>query len=291
MTKKVLVLGVTGMLGHKLFLELSKDKALEVYGTQRSYENFLGSKENIFFGIDGDDFDTIIRVVAKIKPDIVINCIGLIKQTPLASDPLSAITVNSQLPHRIALLCGASNVRMIQFSTDCVFDGKKGFYSEKDRACPADLYGKTKLLGEVIYPHTLTIRTSIVGHELKGYLSLVEWFIRQKYIKGFKKAIFSGLTTLEVSRVVKELIIPNKSLSGLYHIASEPISKYDLLTLIDRVYGCKIKIDADSEFSLDRSLDASAFCAQTSYTPPKWEEMIEDMFLEFSQNRLYHKGD
>ena len=161
--QKILILGASGMLGHKLFFELSKDPALDIYGTLRSsdyshaFQNEFKSK--IRLGVDGDNFDTVIRALASIEPDIVINCIGLIKQTPLANDPLSAITVNAQLPHRLSLICKTAGARLIHFSTDCVFNGQKGLYCEEDEVSAQDLYGKTKFLGELSYQHCLTIRT------------------------------------------------------------------------------------------------------------------------------------
>lgn len=288
--KKILILGVSGMLGHKLFFELSKDETLDVYGTQRSssigiFSGKFASKIRV--GVDGDNFDTIIRALASIQPDIVINCIGLIKQTALSNDPLTAITVNAQLPHRISLVCKASGVRMIHFSTDCVFDGKKGGYIESDIPSAIDLYGRTKFLGEVDYPHCLTIRTSIIGHELKGYLSLVEWFLQQKIVKGYSNAIFSGLPTIEIARVLKEYVLPNDNLCGLYHLSAEAISKYDLLTLINEEYGANIKIERFDDFWLDRSLNSLIFSTKTGYKAPKWHELIQAMHNDYMMCNYY----
>jgi dTDP-4-dehydrorhamnose reductase len=292
--KKVLVLGVSGMLGHKLFFELSKDTSLDVYGTQRSSDIgiFSGSfASKIKTGVDGDNFDTIIRALASIQPDVVINCIGLIKQTALSNDPLTAITVNAQLPHRISLVCKASGARMIHFSTDCIFDGKKGEYKESDISSATDLYGRTKFLGEVDYPHCLTIRTSIIGHELKGFLSLVEWFLRQNSANGYSKAIFSGLPTVEIAKVLREYILPNDTLCGVYHLSTDAISKYDLLTLINKRYEANINIERFDDFYIDRSLDSSKFSKQTSYVAPKWEQLIEDMYIDYKKCDYYIKEE
>ncbi len=287
MKTKILILGVSGMLGHKLFLQLSKNSKFDVYGTVRGSNIdrwFFGEElsKKIRINVDGDNFDSIIRAMASFEPNIVINCIGLIKQTPLANDPLSAITVNAQLSHRISMICKTAKARLIHFSTDCVFSGKKTNYSEDDETDAQDLYGRTKLLGEVCYPHCLTIRTSIIGHEIKGYLSLIEWFLRQEgKTKGYSKAIFSGLTTLEMARVLEEYIIPNTTLHGLYHLAVNPISKYDLLKLVSRAYKKEIEIELFDKYSIDRSLNSQKFYKDTGYTPPTWDILIEQMHKDY----------
>ncbi|MFA5216554.1 dTDP-4-dehydrorhamnose reductase family protein [Sulfuricurvum sp.] len=289
--KRILILGISGMLGHKLFLELTKDSKLDVYGTKRTFdiEPFGGKfTAKIRGGVDGDNFDTIIRALASIQPDIVINCIGLIKQTALANDPLSAITVNAQLPHRLSLVCKTAGARLIHFSTDCVFDGTKGGYTEKDIPAAYDLYGQTKLLGELSYPHCLTIRTSIIGHELKGYLSLVEWFLRQKKTKGYANAIFSGLPTIEIARVVKEYVLSNDTLCGVYHLSATAISKYDLLKLINEYYSSEIQLERFDDFFIDRSLDSTAFFEKTGYEAPSWGELVRSMSHDYKECEYYH---
>ena len=283
---KVLILGGSGMLGHVLFRWLTRHSAYEVYATARSREGlaFLPPQmmERVRVGVDADNFDTIIRALASIQPDIVINCIGLIKQLPLASDPLSGITVNAQLPHRISLVCRTANARMIHISTDCVFDGKKGNYQEADVPNPQDLYGQTKFLGEVTYPHCITLRTSIIGHELKGRFGLVEWFLRQKKkTKGFTKAVFSGVPTIELARVISDFVLPHKQLSGLYQVSSQPISKYDLVRMIAEKYGKKIEIEPSDDVVIDRSLDSSLFQRKIGYRPPPWPELIEMMHSDY----------
>lgn len=289
--KKILILGGTGMLGHVLFRELSKRPDYDIYTTVRNYSEAkkyfpseLASKIRTD-SVDADNFDSVIRALASIQPQIVINCIGLIKQLPLASDPLSAITVNAQLPHRISLVCRAAGARMIHISTDCVFDGKKGMYTEADISNAEDLYGRTKHLGEVSYPHCITLRTSIIGHELKGRLGLIEWFLSQKeMVKGFTKAIYSGLPTIELARVITDYVLPNPDLTGVYHVSSEPISKYDLLKLVADKYQKDIEIVPCDDFNQDRSLDSSIFRAKTGYTSPSWPELVEKMHRDYTQH-------
>lgn len=295
--KRILVLGCTGMLGHKLFEGLSRNPALDVYATARTpsiagkyFSKSLTQKVRQDV-VDADNFDTVIRAMASIRPDIVINCIGLIKQLPLASDPLSAITVNSQLPHRLSMVCRTAGARMIHISTDCVFNGARGNYSEGEPSDAHDLYGRSKYLGEVEYPHCLTIRTSIIGHEFKGKLGLVEWFLAQKGpVKGFERAIYSGLTTIEMTRIINEYVIPNPDLNGVYHVSSVPVSKYDLLKLIAEKYGKNIEILRDREFVIDRSLRSERFRSITGYSPPSWTKLIEDMHHDYIDSTIYRSA-
>ncbi|WP_082736216.1 dTDP-4-dehydrorhamnose reductase family protein [Syntrophomonas wolfei] len=287
MKTRVLILGGTGMLGHTLFSQLMLESNLDVYATARSSEGLkewfpVDMVSKIRTGVDADNFDTVIRALASIQPDVVINCIGLIKQLPISSDPLSAITVNSLLPHRISLVCRTAGARLIHISTDCVFNGSKGNYTEQDPSDAQDLYGRSKFLGEVSYPHCVTMRTSIIGHELKGKLGLIEWFLAQKSsICGFTKAIYSGFPTVELARIIREVVLPNKELSGVYHVSSEPISKYDLLNLVAAKYGKIVKIEPFPDFVQDRSLNSDYFRQVTGYKPPSWEELINGMYSDF----------
>ncbi|MFD2442719.1 dTDP-4-dehydrorhamnose reductase family protein [Bacillus sp. CGMCC 1.16607] len=295
--QRILILGVTGMLGHTLFSELSNCEKYEVYGTARvvdKKDNWFNEKllKNIRTGVDATNFDSIIRALASVQPDIVINCIGLIKQQPIADDPLTAININAQLPHRISLICRTAGARMIHFSTDCVFDGKDGNYIEENHSNAKDLYGRTKYLGEVSYPHSLTIRTSIIGHELKGKYGLIEWFIGQHgKIKGYTKAIYSGFPTLEMAHIISEYIIPNENLNGVYHVSSNPISKYDLLNLVKETYKIDILIEPNNEFKCDRSLNSEKFQKETGYRPPQWKDLIKKMFEDYNKSSVSRKRE
>ena len=285
--QKILILGVTGMLGHTLFKSLLATGRYQVFGTARSVnglDQFFTEDEKrlIRSFVDADNFDTVIRALASVQPDIVINCIGLIKQLHIGSDPLTAITINAQLPHRISLICRAANARLIHISTDCVFDGKAGMYTESDTTSPTDLYGRTKLLGETTYPHCVTLRTSIIGHELKEKLGLVEWFLAQKAtVRGFTGAIYSGFPTLELAKIIEEHVLPYDDLSGLYHVSSAPISKYDLLHIIKKYYNLTTVIESDYDFSCDRSMNSERFMKSTGYTPPDWDALVSAMHQDF----------
>jgi dTDP-4-dehydrorhamnose reductase len=283
---KILILGVTGMLGHALFDRLSGHKYLDVHATARSTEGLSLWFPNDLFerirgNVDADNFDTIIRVIADLKPNVVINCIGIIKQMAAAQDPIISISINALFPHRLALVCKVANARMIHISTDCVFNGAKGGYSENDSSNATDLYGRTKFLGEVYYPHCVTLRTSIIGHELKGKHSLIEWFLAQKgKVQGYTNAIYSGFPTVEMARIIGEYIIPNTDLKGLYHLSSDPISKYELLRLVAEKYKKQIEIEPFDDFRLDRSLDSTLFQSITGYTPPSWPELVDRMYRD-----------
>jgi dTDP-4-dehydrorhamnose reductase len=286
-TKRILILGATGMLGHSLFTRFSEQSNVAAYATARDQAGLSRwfSSElvgRILTNVDADNLSSMQRALAEIKPDIVINCIGIIKQLPVAKDPLISITINALFPHQLAHACKDAGARMIHISTDCVFSGEKGEYTEQDFPDADDLYGRTKLLGEVAYPHCVTLRTSIIGHELKGQHGLIEWFLAQEgKVRGFTKAIYSGFPTVEIGNIISDHVIPNKELRGLYHVSSDPISKYDLLRLVAKRYGKKIEIESYADFTLDRSLDSKRFREATDYRPPEWPELVEAMYREF----------
>lgn len=294
MPQRILVLGGTGMLGHALFLGLAARKNLQVYATVRSRKEarrwFVPELvSRCLDNVDAFNFESLIKAVGEVRPEVVINGIGIIKQSSLAKDPVTAITINSLLPHRLAAVCQAAQARLIQFSTDCVFSGAKGNYREGDLPDAQDLYGRSKLLGEVAGPVSLTLRTSIIGHELKGKMGLLEWFLAQKdSVCGFTQAIFSGFPTVAVAGIILDHILPNPTLQGIYHVSSAPISKYDLLTLVAERYGKKIDIRPDGQVRLDRSLDSTAFREKTGYHPPAWPALIDDMYRHYRSFSGYH---
>lgn len=280
---RVLVLGATGMLGNAVFRTLSSSSALSVTGTVRSakaLDNFDESlKHNLISGVDVLDQDSLVNVFGIVKPDVVVNCVGLIKQLSSAKDPLSTLPINAMLPHRLAKLCTLVGSRLIHISTDCVFSGRKGMYVEQDVSDAEDLYGKSKYIGEVNdQSHVVTLRTSIIGHELNSQASLIDWFLAQSgSVKGFSKAIFSGLPTVELARVIRDFVIPQQSLHGLYHVSVEPIDKLTLLQHVAKIYGKEISIIPDDQLKIDRSLDSSRFRSATGYVPPQWPDLIEAM--------------
>jgi len=280
---KILVIGISGMLGSAVFKLFAENGGYELSGTVRSEstKQYFPVEwcENIIAGIDILDDDSLTRVVEGVKPDVVINCVGLIKQLSTANDPLIVLPVNSMYPHRLAAICEFGGARLIHISTDCVFDGSKGNYVESDRSDATDLYGQSKYIGELNdKPHAITLRTSIIGHELNTQAALIEWFLSQSgSIKGFKHAIFSGLPTVELARVMMDYVIPRSDLCGLYHVSAAPISKFDLLSLVAEIYGKKIEIIPDDEFIIDRSLNSERFQTETGYRAPEWPALVQAM--------------
>ncbi len=290
-TVKVLILGASGMLGHKLYLHLSQYEELEVYATVRSRDLLLSYlspdlQRNLHTNVDANNFDNLIRAIAATHPDVVINCIGIVKQGALGQDPLTCISINSLLSHKIAWACQAAGARFLHISTDCVFSGRQGNYSETDLPDAEDIYGRSKLLGEVNYPHCLTLRTSIIGHEIGAGLGLMEWFLAQKYkVQGYIHHIYSGFSTVELASIIARYILTHPHLSGVYHLSSEPISKYELLQLLAKEYRKEIEIEPDHETACDRSLNSSDLRRQVGYTPPSWPAMIASMHQDFIRTK------
>ena len=279
---KVLVLGATGMLGNAVLRLFAQSAGYEAVGSARSASAHrllpADLADRVICGVDVEHIDSLINLFSKVQPDVVINCIGLVKQLAEADDPLVAIPINSLLPHRLARLCGVAGARLVHISTDCIFSGAKGTYTETDMSDAKDLYGRSKYLGEVDYPHAITLRTSIIGHELNGGHSLVGWFLAQQgSVKGFRRAIFSGLPTVELARVIRDHVIPHPELHGVHHVSAATINKFDLLTLISNVYGKKIDIATDDNFIIDRSLDSTRFREATGYQPQPWPELVRRM--------------
>ena len=279
---RILVLGAGGMLGNAMMRVLNEEENIQVYGTMRSE----GQKrlfqadiaDRLIGGVDVGQQDSLMSAFVRVCPDVVVNCIGLVKQLAEADDPLQAVPINTLLPHRLARLCDLAGARLIHMSTDCVFSGARGGYRESDASDATDLYGRTKYLGEVDYPHAITLRTSIIGHELQSSHGLVGWFLSQQgKCKGYTRAIFSGLPTVVLAQIIRDVVIRHPELHGVYHVAAVPISKYDLLNLVAKAYGKQIEIVPDDDLVIDRSLDASRFREATGCVVPGWDEMIKLM--------------
>jgi dTDP-4-dehydrorhamnose reductase len=282
MTKRILILGGAGMLGHKLcqLYRREFDTWYTVRSKPRGPEGFeIWDPDRTIAGVDAVDFDSVGRAIAEVEPEAVVNCIGIIKQLKAAKDPIVSLSINSLFPHRLAILCRAAGARLIHISTDCVFSGRKGMYTEDDISDAEDLYGRTKFMGEVSYPGSLTIRTSIIGRELHSTSGLVDWFLSNRggKVRGFRRAIYTGFTTQALSKIIADIINHHPELSGLWQVSSEPINKYDLLQLVNEVYRAGIEIDPEDSFFCDRSLNSARFRAAVNFQPPSWPEMIREM--------------
>jgi dTDP-4-dehydrorhamnose reductase len=276
---KLMILGGSGMLGHKLWQTAAP--RLDTWATLRDEGRSLPAtfdRSRIVSGVHAEQMDTVTRAFARVRPDVVVNCLGIVKQRAGAADPLVALTVNSVFPHRLAALCGAAGARLIHISTDCVFSGQRGGYLETDTPDATDVYGRTKHLGEVSGPGCLTLRTSIIGRELASSHGLVEWFLgRRGTIPGYTHAVFSGLTTAELSRVILGVIERSPELTGVYHVATEAITKHDLLTRLNDALALGATIEPDASVRIDRNLDGRRFSAATSYAAPGWDRMIAEL--------------
>ena len=286
---KVLILGSTGLLGSTILKYFSIKSNFECFGTNRksSDRKKLRYIKNIkLYKVDFNKYSNFRKVFKMIKPNLIINCIGIVKQVLNNNMNSEIIRINSFLPHYLSELANENNkIRFIHFSTDCVFSGLKGNYSEDDITDAKDIYGVSKMLGEVNYPNSITLRTSIIGHELNTKYSLLNWFLSQKKsIKGYKNAIFSGLTAPEIARVLIKYVVPNRKLRGIYHLSSKPISKYDLLYIVKKVYKKKIKIMPDLKTKINRSLNSRLFKKVTGYKPPTWNKLIQEMHDFYKYN-------
>jgi len=280
---RILILGGDGMLGHQLLKSWRERHEVRVTlrGDGADYSHVgLFDAGNAFFGLDARDFTQMERVLRDFRPEAVVNAIGIVKQRAEAKDAILSIEINALLPHRLSALCENIGARLVQIGTDCVFSGQKGMYREGDLEDARDLYGRSKLLGEVTEGrHAVTLRTSIIGLELARKKSLIEWFLAQKgEIQGFAKAIYTGFTTLEMARIIERVLGEWTDLSGLWHVASSPISKLELLQRLSALLDRRdIEIIPDDAFRCDRSLDASRFHARTGYVPPSWDAMLAEL--------------
>lgn len=292
---KALIFGATGMLGHKLFQVLSEQMA--VWATIRSEtppslpSNLLPTR-NMITRVVAEDLGSVKRVLDISNPNVVINALGIVKQRDEAKKAVPSILVNSLFPHQLADICLERGIRLVQISTDCVFSGLRGNYSEIDNPDPVDLYGRSKLLGELNRSGCLTLRTSIIGWQLTNFTSLLSWFAMQrgKRIKGYRKAIYSGFSTLVLSTLISDIITTRPDLQGVYHVASKPISKYDLLLALREALGWRdITIEPDENFFCDRSLNGSRFLTSTGWISPPWELMISELANEWDMySSIYH---
>ena len=285
---KILILGLSGMLGHKLFSYLQKQNTYELYATTTTnfeieHPNFkIVNKKNIFFS-KTQNIDFFKKKITDIKPDLVINCIAILKESFFYLNPLKFIEINTVLPLQISELSKIFGFRFIHFSTDILYADTNKLSCENDKITLEGPYAASKFLGEVKNNNSLTIRTSIIGHQLNNKNSLVEWFLsyRGETVNGYSNVIYSGLPTTEISKIIHEKIIPNVNLKGIINISSNPISKFELLKKIKKYYNKKVKINIDNSAISNRSLDSNLFSNKTGYLAPDWDVLVKEMFNDF----------
>ena len=277
---RLLVLGGTGMLGSTLVRELGRAPGIDLHATVRDVASLPVDMRTVLgdriLELEVLDDAGRQRVLEHVRPDVVVNAIGVVKQAPEVADHVATVRINSLLPHQLARECVVVGARLVHVSTDCVFSGERGLYRETDTPDPVDFYGRSKLVGEVVDGRHLTLRTSIIGAELKRHSSLLGWFLAQDgtTVRGFDRAIYSGVTTVEFARFLREVVLETPDLCGLYQLSSAPISKYDLLHIVADVYGWTGEILRDEDFACDRSMTGDLLAAATGYRPPSWPDMI-----------------
>ena len=285
---RILILGGDGMLGHRLLKDLSRfhDARVTLHRERAAYASYGRFNErNSYTEVDLRVPDRLAAVLSDCKPEAVINAAGALKRRPNGLDPIANIEINALLPHRLAAACREVQARLIHISTDCVFSGRTGNYNEDYEPDPADPYGHAKLLGEVAGAGCITLRTSIIGRELARKAGLLEWFLAQKgEVRGYKNAIYSGFTTLEMSRIIEMLITRHPESSGVYHVSSDPISKFDLLTLLREKLGLHVKLVPDAEFRCNLSLDSTRFRRDFRYVPPSWDMMLGELASDIRES-------
>jgi len=297
---RVLVLGAGGMLGHKLCQGLSEHH--EIVGTVKKDAGFYDKYHQIFKnvkligGVDVLDNEKLEQTIRNAAPDVIINCVGIVKQLKEANNTFLSVAINSFLPHKLATLCADIGTRLITISTDCVFDGTHGGYRENDFSDARDLYGKSKFLGETTSEETaaVTLRTSFIGRELTTPThGLIEWFLAQqkKTVRGFEKAVYSGFTSIELAKIIALIIKNYPNICGVYQVASKPITKYNLLHLVKEIFELDVNITCDKDFCCDLSLNMDKFAQTTGYIAPSWEEMIRKMYKDPTDYDSKRKND
>lgn len=284
----MLILGADGMIGHKMAQSLSH---FDPYLNSRSHSNYLQEHfpNSTLFNFDFLN-QNIEDLLEKTLPDYIINAVGITTRRG-STDNKETNLLNSQLPKKIDFWCEENQKKQIHFSTDCVFSGDKGNYNDLDLPDAKDDYGKSKGDGEINSNSTLTIRSSVIGREIYNKTELLEWVIsnKNKKIKGFDNAVYSGVTSLWMSKTVNEIIKNYPDLYGIYNISTPPISKYDLIAKINIYFKLNIELERDSSYYSNKSLNSDRFFTETNFTKPNWDEMLNDLYLDSEKNKnLYN---
>jgi dTDP-4-dehydrorhamnose reductase len=275
---RVLVLGGTGMLGHRVARAFAG--AHEVHATARDLA--VATRAQLpaaLHKLDVLDSDALVGVLEQVAPAVVVNCVGIVKQLDAAKQAIPSIRINALFPHELAQMCSRRDIRLVHVSTDCVFSGDLPFpqaYREDDTSDARDLYGRTKFLGEVGAP-AITLRTSIVGPELQHANGLLEWLRRQgdAEVQGFRNAWFSGLTTDTLADVIRDVVESHPGLAGVFHVSADPVNKHDLLLALKDALALPTTIRGVDTPTINRVLDSSRFRDATAIQIPTWAEMLD----------------
>jgi dTDP-4-dehydrorhamnose reductase len=290
---RVLIFGGTGMLGHKLLQKLNRD--FDVYGTVRREFDFskaipCWAASGVVTNVAVEYRASVARAIRTVRPDAVVNCIASPPWVQTREELRGCIAVNARFPLDLAALCHSAGARLIHIGSDGVFAGTRGNYTECDPCDATDAYGKAKFLGEVSGPNCVTLRLSLIGRDIRQPKSgLLEWLLSQqgRSIKGYRRSLFSGLTSCALAQVIRRVLAEHSGLSGVFHVASSPVSKLALLEAIRDRFALRIGIEPDDSVAYDRSLDGSAFERRTGIKPPSWPEMLDELYED---SRCYAPG-
>lgn len=286
---RVLILGADGMIGHKMAQTFAK-YPIDLGLNSRYNSKFIRKifpKASIFeYDLNKKKIEQLLNYY---NPEFIINAVGITIRRGACGDQKTNY-INAILPREIDTWCMSNNKKQIHFSTDCVFSGKKGNYSDFDLTDADDSYGKTKGLGEINSDNTLTIRSSMIGRELFNNTELLEWVVKHKNqkINGFDNAVYSGVTTLWMSKTVYKIIKNLPKLSGIWNVSSRPISKYELIKKINDQFMLNIDIVRDSSFYSNKSLNSNRFFSETNFEIPNWDDMLSELYRDsIENNNLY----
>jgi dTDP-4-dehydrorhamnose reductase len=293
---RILILGGNGLIGHKMY-QLISNNYQDTWVTLRnnlssySYSEIYNS-EKVIDKIDLSNFKLLLNQLNVLNPDVVINACGITIRRGIDAFKSNSIILNSALPHFLNEWVVSNNKRLIHFSTDCVFSGKKGDYLDNDIKDAIDIYGLTKSMGEVIDSKcAITLRGSMIGRELENKTELLEWFLHQKnnVIKGFTNVIYSGITTVRMAEIILKIINEYPNLSGIYNISSEPISKFDLLKKWNDKFSINATIEIDKNYTSNKNLISDKLFKIIQLEQPIWDDLIHQLKIdEELYNNLYN---
>ena len=287
---KIFITGIDGMIGHKIAQSLSKEHTIIGSSRKNIKSEDLGIND---CELITHDFlkDDILEILDKINPEIIVNCAGITIRRGINDNYDNTILLNSNLPHIIDDWTERNQSKLIHFSSDCVFSGKKGNYLDESIPDATDLYGLSKSRGEVKSKNTLTIRCSIIGREIFNHTELFEWIysMRGKQIKGYNNVLYSGVTSIWMGRVLKKILKYHTELSGIYNISSEPITKYSLLNLINEHFKLGIEISRDNKIKSNKVLISKKFTEITDINPPNWDDLMTELKEDCIVNKSIYK--
>jgi dTDP-4-dehydrorhamnose reductase len=287
--KHLVIVGAGGMLGHRLVQEFCRHSDYDVHATLRTMipASFANARATYHTEVDlAFDTSKIRNLLQEIRPEIVINAAGVIKHRAAGADPDLSMSINGALPHTLGITATEIGARLIHISTDCVYSGQRedGGYSEAEAPDAVDVYGRSKAVGEVDWGGHLTVRTSIIGFELANHLGLLGWLFGNTSgvtVQGYERAIYSGLPTSTLARTIRHVIAELPQMRGLYHVASRPINKYELVKRLNDAFALGLKVVPASRVVCNRALNDSRFRSESGLLRPTWDQLIDDLLADY----------